>query len=174
MSLRKRPIVAARYAPTTTGDQLASWKTRRWGCSGCRSLAGDRGWSIARDGPYFRRVVASPAPKAIVELDSIKRLLASGVVVVCAARRRARGGETRAGHGRALRGARLGHCVGDVGQGVDPEPARPLGLCSRLDGTENRCFGSRIRRDFSVSALRIARRTRKRAYVSKSVPRPAS
>jgi carbamate kinase len=49
-----------------------------------RSLAGDRGWTIARDGPYFRRVVASPVPKAIVELDSIERLLASGVVVVCA------------------------------------------------------------------------------------------
>jgi carbamate kinase len=49
-----------------------------------RSLAGDRGWTIARDGPYFRRVVASPVPKAIVELRSIERLLAGGVIVVCA------------------------------------------------------------------------------------------
>jgi hypothetical protein len=49
-----------------------------------RGLARDRGWTIARDGPYFRRVVASPVPKAIVELGSIERLLASGVVVVCA------------------------------------------------------------------------------------------
>jgi carbamate kinase len=49
-----------------------------------RSLAWEHGWRIARDGPYFRRVVPSPAPKTIVELDSIERLVASGAVVVCA------------------------------------------------------------------------------------------
>jgi carbamate kinase len=49
-----------------------------------RKLAGDRGWTVARDGQYFRRVVASPAPKTIVELESIEHLLASGAVVVCA------------------------------------------------------------------------------------------
>ena len=31
-----------------------------------RQLARSRGWSIARDGHYFRRVVASPEPQAIV------------------------------------------------------------------------------------------------------------
>jgi carbamate kinase len=47
-------------------------------------LAAKRGWTIAADGPYVRRVVASPQPQAIVEVDAIKRLVSSGAVVVCA------------------------------------------------------------------------------------------
>lgn len=47
-------------------------------------LAHERGWCIARDGSGFRRVVASPEPKAIVELTTIRLLLESGVLVVCA------------------------------------------------------------------------------------------
>jgi carbamate kinase len=42
------------------------------------------GWNVARDGEGFRRVVASPKPQAIVELDVIRRLLESGMTVVCA------------------------------------------------------------------------------------------
>ena len=49
-----------------------------------RQLARSRGWSIARDGDYFRRVVASPEPQAIVELHAIERLLAAGAIVICA------------------------------------------------------------------------------------------
>jgi carbamate kinase len=41
------------------------------------------GWNVVDDaGRGFRRVVASPQPKRIVELAPIKRLLADGVVVV--------------------------------------------------------------------------------------------
>lgn len=41
------------------------------------------GWDIAEDaGRGWRRVVASPKPEEIVELDAIKRLIESGVVVV--------------------------------------------------------------------------------------------
>ena len=47
-------------------------------------LAAERGWTVASDGPYFRRVVPSPQPRAIVELDTIERLAASGAIVVCA------------------------------------------------------------------------------------------
>jgi carbamate kinase len=47
-------------------------------------LAAERGWTVAPDGPHFRRVVASPEPRAIVELDAIERLIASGAIVVCA------------------------------------------------------------------------------------------
>ena len=48
------------------------------------ALAADRGWTIARDGEHFRRVVASPEPKGIVELEAIERLVAGGGVVICA------------------------------------------------------------------------------------------
>jgi carbamate kinase len=47
-------------------------------------LAAERGWTIAPDGPYFRRVVASPQPRAIVELDAIESLADAGAIVVCA------------------------------------------------------------------------------------------
>jgi carbamate kinase len=52
--------------------------------SEARSLAAARGWSIAADGLHFRRVVASPEPREIVELESIARLVDAGATVVCA------------------------------------------------------------------------------------------
>jgi carbamate kinase len=48
-----------------------------------RALARERGWTIAPDGAHFRRVVPSPEPTAIVELDAIARLVGVGAVVVC-------------------------------------------------------------------------------------------
>ena len=44
----------------------------------------DRGWTIAADGPGFRRVVPSPAPRRVLELDTIQLLLDSGCIIVCA------------------------------------------------------------------------------------------
>jgi carbamate kinase len=49
-----------------------------------RDLAACRGWTVARDGAYFRRVVASPEPRSIVELPTIEQLVAGGSIVVCA------------------------------------------------------------------------------------------
>jgi carbamate kinase len=49
-----------------------------------RVLAGERGWTVAPDGEWFRRVVPSPEPLEIVELDTIRALLAEGVLPVCA------------------------------------------------------------------------------------------
>ncbi len=43
-----------------------------------------RGWSIGKDGTGFRRVVASPLPRRILELRTIKLLLDAGHIVVCA------------------------------------------------------------------------------------------
>jgi len=49
-----------------------------------RRMADKRGWTIAPDNGYFRRVVPSPQPLRIRELEAIRRLVTSGVVVVCA------------------------------------------------------------------------------------------
>jgi carbamate kinase len=41
------------------------------------------GWSVVEDaGRGWRRVVASPLPKEVVELDSVRALLANGIVVI--------------------------------------------------------------------------------------------
>jgi carbamate kinase len=49
-----------------------------------RRLANERGWNVAVNGHGWRRVVASPAPRSIVELGVISMLLDAGVVVVAA------------------------------------------------------------------------------------------
>lgn len=46
-------------------------------------LAKERGWKIAPDGNYFRRVVPSPEPKEIVEKRVINLLVEHDVLVVC-------------------------------------------------------------------------------------------
>ena len=50
----------------------AQTKARRWG------------WQVRPDGNSWRRVVASPEPQEIIELPTIKVLLADGAVVICA------------------------------------------------------------------------------------------
>lgn len=49
-----------------------------------RALALRNDWRIGRDGEMWRRVVASPEPRDIVELESIRALLRTGAVVVAA------------------------------------------------------------------------------------------
>ncbi len=49
-----------------------------------KRLAEQRGWSIARDGDAWRRVVASPKPVRILEIEVIRLLVAQGVTVICA------------------------------------------------------------------------------------------
>lgn len=46
-------------------------------------LAKERGWSMARDGAHFRRVVPSPCPQRIFELSVIELLVSQGVIVIC-------------------------------------------------------------------------------------------
>jgi len=47
-------------------------------------LMAERGWSMKSDaGRGWRRVVPSPDPKRVVQLDTIRTLVAAGVVVIC-------------------------------------------------------------------------------------------
>ena len=85
-----------------------------------RRLAAERGWAIAPDGDSFRRVVASPEPLQVVELEAIRLLVAAGVLVICAG-----GGGIPVvvdDDGRALRG-RGGDRQGSLG-GAARAPAR--------------------------------------------------
>ena len=47
-------------------------------------LAQERSWHVAPDGDHYRRVVASPAPKSILEAGVIELLVDHGVTVICA------------------------------------------------------------------------------------------
>jgi len=48
-----------------------------------RRLAAEKGWTIAPDGEYYRRVVASPPPRNMIEQKAIRQVVDSGVMVVC-------------------------------------------------------------------------------------------
>ena len=47
-------------------------------------LGSEKGWTFRPDGNSLRRVVPSPLPKRIFEIEPIKTLLAQGCVVICA------------------------------------------------------------------------------------------
>jgi carbamate kinase len=47
-------------------------------------LAAAHGWEVREDGQAWRRVVASPDPAGLVEIDTIRLLIRQGIVVVCA------------------------------------------------------------------------------------------
>ncbi|MEJ2385441.1 MAG: carbamate kinase [Xanthomonadales bacterium] len=47
-------------------------------------LKREKGWAIAADGAYFRRVVPSPEPQEIIEIDVIRMLVKAGIVTICA------------------------------------------------------------------------------------------
>jgi carbamate kinase len=48
-----------------------------------RRLAAKRRWKVQRDGAGWRRVVPSPEPQAIVELETIRTLVELNVIVIC-------------------------------------------------------------------------------------------
>jgi carbamate kinase len=47
-------------------------------------FAQERGWTVGRDGVDYRRLVASPEPNAVVELRSLRVLIDSGALLICA------------------------------------------------------------------------------------------
>jgi carbamate kinase len=48
------------------------------------TLAADKGWAFRQDGAAWRRVVPSPKPQRILEIQPIAWLLEQGAVVICA------------------------------------------------------------------------------------------
>ena len=48
-----------------------------------RRVGGDA-WVLRQDGEMWRRVVASPEPVEVVEIDTIRELVSQGTIVVCA------------------------------------------------------------------------------------------
>ena len=44
----------------------------------------ERGWTVKRDGDSWRRVVPSPEPRSIIELETIRTLVDLGAIVICA------------------------------------------------------------------------------------------
>lgn len=48
-----------------------------------RFLAHERGWTVAPDGEHWRRVVPSPEPKRIVEIETIRILIEHDITVTC-------------------------------------------------------------------------------------------
>lgn len=83
-------------------------------------LAAERGWEIRSDsGHGYRRVVASPEPVAIVEIDAIRALLDAGLLVIAAG-----------GGGIPLRGGPGGTGFADAV--IDKDRAARL-LATRLD-----------------------------------------
>lgn len=57
---------------------------RLYGEAEGHALAAGRGWDLVREPGGFRRIVASPRPRAIPALASIRLLLDAGMVVICA------------------------------------------------------------------------------------------
>jgi carbamate kinase len=51
--------------------------------SQARSAAETHGWTVKPDGDGWRRVVPSPEPRRIVQLNAIERLVEAGFLVVC-------------------------------------------------------------------------------------------
>jgi carbamate kinase len=49
-----------------------------------RRMRDELGWAIAADGAGWRRVVPSPEPRAIVEMNTIRLLVGHGITVTCA------------------------------------------------------------------------------------------
>jgi len=49
-----------------------------------RQMAAERGWNVRQDGQAWRRVVPSPEPVELMEVEMIRQLASSGVIVVCA------------------------------------------------------------------------------------------
>lgn len=86
---RTRPIVTVLTMVAVDGDDPAFGDPTkpigpRYRPDQVAALEAEHGWTFRPDGDALRRVVASPRPRAIVELPQIRLLVEAGCVVVCA------------------------------------------------------------------------------------------
>jgi carbamate kinase len=49
-----------------------------------QALARAQGWSVGRGSDGYRRVVSSPRPLRVLEIDAVRLLLEAGMIVICA------------------------------------------------------------------------------------------
>ena len=70
------------------GDPAFDQPTKPVGPVYSREAAGqlerEKGWAMAPEGAHFRRVVPSPLPRQIIEIEAIRMLVEQGVIVICA------------------------------------------------------------------------------------------
>lgn len=50
---------------------------------GRAAIGRERGWTLKPEGKGWRRVVASPAPRRILEISTIRHLVSEGFIVIC-------------------------------------------------------------------------------------------
>jgi carbamate kinase len=84
---RRRPIVAVLTQTIVDRDDPAFLRPSKpvgpmYDETTARSLAAEHGWTVAVDGPGWRRVVPSPAPQAILEAETIRTLVDAGTIVI--------------------------------------------------------------------------------------------
>jgi carbamate kinase len=87
--LPDRPMATLLTQVTIDPDDPAFAKPTKpigpvYGAREAARLKSRHGWTMAREGKHYRRVVASPVPQRIIELAAIKHLLRAGVLVICA------------------------------------------------------------------------------------------
>lgn len=88
-ALPERDVVALLTQTLVAADDPAFDAPDKFVGPGCdegeaAQMANELGWAFARDGDRLRRVVPSPAPRALLEIESIRLLVDAGIIVICA------------------------------------------------------------------------------------------
>ena len=87
--VRRPVVVVATHVVVAEDDPAFAEPTKPIGpfydAARARALADERGWALAEDaGRGWRRVVASPRPLEVLELEPLRTLLETGAIVVAA------------------------------------------------------------------------------------------
>lgn len=86
--LPERDVVSVLTEVVVAGDDPAFQTPRKpigpiYDAEEALRLRRERGWTLARDGVGYRRLVPSPEPYAIAEIRSLRALVGAGALVVC-------------------------------------------------------------------------------------------